>query len=144
MSDSILIKQCQPGWFVLLWDDVYNAQHLGGKLLLKTPIVCFLCDSTGEVPPILYGSGKEPLWNDLHRKAHGIVGADQHLEPLAFDAIVAPDGKLLTPDGNVFNSVPEWMEEMGYPPCSGIEVDIVERPGTKGGPRSAAEVQIPF
>ena len=124
------IKQ-QTGWFVLLLDDEYNAQHLRGKLVLKTPIECWSYDPSGEEPPVPYGQGNKYTWTVLNEHVCG--GKEQPLVPLAFDAILVPNGHVIVPGlASLFSSVQQWAQwAKGTVSPDAAKILVVDCPGTK-------------
>ena len=119
------------GWFVLLWDDEYNGQHLGGKLVLKTPVEFWDCDPSGEEPPVPYGYPQETQWSELNKR---ICGNDEtRLVSLAFDALLAPNGEVIVIGSPSFDSVEKWLEAVGLP-SEYVDVEIIDARGTKARP----------
>jgi hypothetical protein len=129
-------------WFALLWDDEFNAQHIGKKLVLKTPIECRVYSPEGE-QPIPYGY---PVKSEGSREVGGVE--KKRLVPLAFDAILAPSGEVVVVGKPPFSSIEKWLEMMGFPNELGIVVEIIERPGTASSLRvyrnETASRAIPF
>jgi len=142
---TMLIKQCPPEWYVLLWDGRYNAQHMGRKVATKTPIECWVYDPSGEKPPIPYGHVQAGKWCELNKKVCAIGNDTEELVPLAFDGILNPRGEVIDPDGNWFESVESWF---GVSDDMPIQLVLIEGPGTRGVPGGATapaqQELIPF
>jgi hypothetical protein len=132
MSSSMTrIKQCPPGWFALLWQcELYDEQQRVWKGILKTQIVCWTYDIAGQKEPIPFGFTEEEVWNELNHKISGVIKEGDTLAPLALDATLTPDGQVLTPLGQVFSSMQDWLEADGRAE-SGTDVPFLVGPGKK-------------
>jgi hypothetical protein len=130
--------------YVLLLDDEFNGSHLGGKLILKTPIVFWKCDCNGNEPPTPYGP-KTGEWGPMSNRLFG--GQSTQLVPLAFDAILTSSGKVIDADGarfTEFSSVDHWLDRVW---CNRheLQLDVVEATGTSGPHAATAhDKEIPF
>ena len=108
-----------------------TTRSTSGKLVLKTPIECWSYDPSGEEPPVPYGQGNKYTWTVLNEHVCG--GKEQPLVPLAFDAILVPNGHVIVPGlASLFSSVQQWAQwAKGTVSPDAAKILVVDCPGTK-------------
>jgi hypothetical protein len=106
LDEEMVMQNCPAGWYVVLWDPVQ--QGFGEVVMLRTPIACWAYDPRGHKPPVAYGELEMGKWSELNSKLCGCP--KRTLGPLAFDAIVTPEGEVIDASGEKFSSWFEWLK----------------------------------
>jgi hypothetical protein len=113
------------GWFVLKFDEIYNAQHLCARVTYKIPVECWVYEADAEEIGTPFGYDCSTL-----EGSHSACICDGDSEPLvelAYDAVVSPDGIVSWPFGRPWTAGQEWTE-IFCSKDSGVIIERLEQP----------------
>ena len=82
-------------------------------------------DPLGKEGPIPYGNAEQPPWGELLKK---LRPSSNKLVPLAFAAILSPDGSVFEDEYETYESIEKWLASKGYRPD---RINVVAHAGTE-------------